>query len=156
MGHAERMKSDKNSNWRGGPRLLKCVVCGKEYRVHKYRALYTNSRFCSRSCASIYCVSHSKTSGTSIERAVEAELKKIGADYQKQVPMPGAKTVVDFMVGNTAIYCDGDYWHSIRDTPARDARQTEALIGMGYSVFRLKEKDIKKDAAQCVRECFTR
>lgn len=156
-GHSRRMTADTNSNWKGGLRSFVCAVCGKPYKVHLYRATYTNNRFCSRSCVSVYTVRHSmKRAGSDIEVIFEAELNRRGIKYATQVLIGGAKTVVDFVVGKTAIYCDGDYWHSFPKTIIRDAKQDQALLEMGYSVFRFKGSEIKKDIGKCVDKCFSR
>ena len=156
IGHSQRMTADSNSNWKGGLRSFVCAVCGKPYKVHLYRATHTSTRFCSRSCASVYNVRHNmKRAGLDIEVIFEAELNRRCIKYSTQVLIGEAKTVVDFVVGKTAIYCDGDYWHSFPKTIIRDAKQDQSLLEMGYSVFRFKGSEIKKDIGKCVDKCFS-
>jgi len=44
---------------------------------------------------------------------------------------------------NTVIECDGDYWHSFSVRKKLDKIRTKEMIGKGFKVLRLKEKEIK-------------
>lgn len=56
----------------------------------------------------------------------------------------GTWTRVDFFVSaiKVCLYCDGDYWHSLEGMPEKDARITEALEQLGYTVIRVSGTDI--------------
>lgn len=70
----------------------------------------------------------------------------------------------DFLIGNTAIFVDGDFWHGRRGTRTpdsgfwrdkiranrkRDRRNSRILRKLGYAVVRIWESDI---AADCDRQ----
>lgn len=86
---------------------------------------------------------------TSIERMVEAELIRLGIPFRKQVPLLG-KTVVDFLIGDVAVYADGDYWHNLPSYKNRDEKINRALTDAGYKVFRFWEHDIKRSVEACI------
>ena len=88
---------------------------------------------------------------TSIESAVIAVLEALGIEFVHQARLgryrvdlliPGRKLVIE---------CDGEYWHSISANTERDQRRDRDLTALGYTVLRLAEKDIKRDAAALVR-----
>jgi very-short-patch-repair endonuclease len=50
---------------------------------------------------------------------------------------------VDFMVGNFAIECDGEYWHSKLEDIISDSKKDKFLAARGHVVMRLTGKSIK-------------
>ena len=96
------------------------------------------------------------SSPTSIETALYESLEQLGISYVAQHAIPKAGTVVDAFLpaGRIVLYADGDYWHSLPKTSARDKRQDERLLELGYTVHRLKEKDLRRNPVEVVRRAL--
>lgn len=99
-----------------------------------------------------YQVDHPNRSfkDTSIELKMEALLKKLGVEYQKQVPLFGVVRA-DFYIPDRklVIQCDGCYWHgcpthhpSRTERQERDRKQDFALQEKGLKVLRFWEHEI--------------
>jgi len=148
------MQGKKNPHWKSKIKKV-CLTCGREFYVIPSRIKRGGGKFCSKSCKTIYNIMHNRKKDTSIERAVEQELQRRHIPYMKQVPIPFAHTIVDFLLPDKlVIYADGDYWHSSQKIKYRDINQDTLLTLSGYQVFRLKEKDIRKNPARCVDKIF--
>ena len=98
---------------------------------------------------------------TKIEIATENILRANGIKFVKHPKIYGNP---DFLVGEkTAVFCDGDFWHGfqyekkkkprkkfwkdkITRNMARDRQVSRRLRRKGYSVIRLWEHDIEKEA----------
>lgn len=52
------------------------------------------------------------------------------------------------------MYADGDYWHTLPKTVARDRRQEKKLTAMGYTVRRISEKELRADPVGAVRSAL--
>ena len=153
--------------WQSQPVGCVCEMCGKEY-THPPRIAKTN-RFCSRACLLDYVHGHIQ-SPTQIEQMLYAALRAESIDFKPQPVIPEVNTTPDALVGNIAIYCDGDYWHckpgSRFDADpkdwqikarARDARLTAELRAAGYTVLRfwgsqIRDPDGLKSAINDVKE----
>jgi DNA mismatch endonuclease (patch repair protein) len=95
---------------------------------------------------------------TSIERKIEAELKKRGLKYQKQIPLCKV-AIVDFLLKeiNTVIQADGCYWHGCPEhypnnikTKEKD-KNKDMILGLnGYKVIRFWEHEINKSVEECI------
>ena len=92
-----------------------------------------------------------KFKDTGIELKMEAELKRRGINYQKQVPLCKVARV-DFYLPEyrIVIQCDGDYWHNKLGVKERDERQDKVLIFNGFNVYRFWEHEINKSVEQCL------
>jgi len=92
---------------------------------------------------------------TSIELKMEAELKKRGVYYQKQVPLCKVARV-DFYLPEyrIVIQCDGDYWHNLPDHKERDVMQDRILTFNGFNVYRFWEHEINESVENCVNKVF--
>lgn len=148
-GYAQR-RGDKAPNWSADMPHFSCRVCGKEQRqVSKVSVRYT----CSLTCKAIWQLTHQKNKGTNIERATEAELIKRKWEYQSQVALCNI-AVVDFFLPaiNAAIFCDGDYWHSLPGKAEHDAYQSATLRANGYVVFRFLGSEILSDIESCLNQ----
>lgn len=96
------------------------------------------------------CIKQSN-SPSSIERYTETFLLDNGVNFEKQVPLFNT-CVTDFYIPeyNTAIFCDGCYWHacpehcsnSIPHIRERDKFVTDFLTGKGFGVIRSWEHEI--------------
>lgn len=103
-----------------------------------------------------------KFKDTKIELKIEAELKRLGIKYQKQVPLC-KKAIVDFYIPEQkiVIQADGCYWHGCpihfpkgvkgRDMD-RDERQNKVLITNGFDVHRFWEHEINKSVEECINK----
>lgn len=63
------------------------------------------------------------------------ESKNINFKSQESI---GNITVPDFLIEKTAIFCDGDYFHSLPGRAWKDARINKRLEAKGYKVLRYK------------------
>lgn len=81
---------------------------------------------------------------TSIEVAVAGVLEAMGVEYEQQKRI--GRYSADFYVvtQNLVIECDGDYWHSEQKAGSieRDGRKDAYLTQKGYTVLRIREKQI--------------
>lgn len=141
---------EKNYGWKGGDVTKKCIVCQKEFKARRDQVRKTGAKFCSLNCRSIYNVRYNHGSqNTDIENIIETSLLKLNIPYEKQVAIEGI-ALVDFLLPNkNIIQCDGDYWHSLPATKARDERQDYYLWFRGYTVLRLRGSIIKKNLQFC-------
>jgi very-short-patch-repair endonuclease len=146
------IKGDKHYNWCGGKKEKTCIVCQKKFYVKKEQEKRTGAKFCSLRCSSFYNVRYNHGSkNTDIENIIEKTLLKLNIPYEKQVVINGI-ALVDFLLPNkNIIQCDGDYWHALPITKARDERQDIALTINGYTVLRLLGSHIKKQLQDCER-----
>jgi len=96
-----------------------------------------------------------------LEQAFYTALDKHGIDYRPQVYIDGIGTRVDALVGDIAIYVDGDYWHGNPDkynelsgnqaeVRQRDRRFNEQLRLAGYTVLRFWEADLNENMLLCM------
>ncbi len=60
--------------------------------------------------------------------------------------------LIDFYLPdyNIALYCDGDYWHSLVNVKNRDNYFNKKLSESGYNVVRISEHEIKKDISKII------
>lgn len=146
--HIEKLRKAKlgkrgkeGNNWQGGKIEKLCLKCNKEFQVNKSRS--ETSRFCSEIC---FLKSYkNRYENTLIEVIIENELNKRKIKYIKQVSLCKNRSKIDFYLPQTktAIYCDGDYWHT-RDKKIMDSdyRISKSLIDNGYNVLRFWEFEI--------------
>jgi very-short-patch-repair endonuclease len=100
-----------------------------------------------------------KNKETSIELAMENELKRRNIYYEKQVPLCKV-CISDFYLPQyrAVIFCDGTYWHSRKVNKGRDIAQDTVLTFNGFNVYRFSETEINKSAEKCldkISELFT-
>ena len=148
---SESYKGKNNPNWKGGKIEVNCLVCNKKILKKKSVLKIGSGKFCSYSCNNMWKNSHSKKENTSIEIAIENELIKRHIPYMKQVPIPIAHTVVDFLLPNKIIvYADGDYWHNLPKAKDKDTNQDFILKFNGYKVYRFWEYEINNSPSKCI------
>lgn len=130
---------------------LICETCHNPFDVKPSRV--GKARFCSFSCRSIERQRHNPRI-SSIEIIVAGELTKRNLLFDDQVRV-GA-FIPDFIVGNTIIEVDGDYWHNRPDIAERDIRKNAFYVENGFNLIRIWEHEIndgdfsKLDALQSV------
>jgi very-short-patch-repair endonuclease len=122
---------------------LVCQICQKSFIV---RAKARSQKYCSRACRTIGI---GKTESY-IEKIMAHVLSENDIDVIPQYSV-GPYTI-DFAIPDRliAIECDGDYWHSLPDSHARDQRKDKFLYGRGWRVIRLSETEIKTDTVHCL------
>lgn len=151
INHSKTFIGAKVYNWKGGKIKRFCESCGKVFEVAPAHTKNGHGKFCSRTCSCLDRVSKGKNKDTSIELKMGAELLKRKVKFQKQYPIPQARTVPDFFIKpNICIFCDGDYWHNIPKTVSLNKNQNYWLNFLGYKVYRFWEHDINKSIKKCV------
>jgi DNA mismatch endonuclease (patch repair protein) len=91
------------------------------------------------------------TKDTSIERLVEGELSRREIGHYKHLPILGVcQSDKAFPDEKIAVFCDGDYWHSIPKAIVKDVRVNRVLTENGWLVLRFSEKDIKESPTKVV------
>lgn len=106
--------------------------------------------------------------GTKPELAIEARLAATGMAFETHArDLPGRPDIV-IRDARVAVFVDGDFWHGrefdtwrlklsekweakIAANIARDRRNRKALRADGWKVVRIWERQVKADAARCVR-----
>jgi len=144
-------RAGENSRyWNGGKTQLTCAQCGIVFDgyecSHKGKLI-----FCSFSCKGIYQKSRQTTTNTNIEQVMRKSLTEARFTFQEQVALHNT-SVADFFLpqDNIAIFCDGDYWHSLPERQKRDKRQTGVLQAHGVKVLRFWERDILSNIGHCL------
>lgn len=92
-----------------------------------------------------------KNQDTSIEVAVQNELKLLGVEFEKQKHIGPYFIDIFIPVKSVAIECDGDYWHSFEDRKEKDKMRDEWLEEQGIIVIRLPEHAIRNDVKGLVK-----
>lgn len=93
---------------------------------------------------------------TSIEIAVQNELRRIGVPFEKHVPLLNKYQVDLLLEDKLIIECDGDYWHSRSGVKQKDRKRDIELEEAGYTIFRLKEHQINSNVTTCVNAVLGR
>lgn len=92
-----------------------------------------------------------KNQDTSIEVAVQNELKLLGVEFEKQKYIGPYFIDIFIPAKSVAIECDGDYWHSFEDRKEKDKMRDEWLEEQGIIVIRLPEHAIRNDVKGLVK-----
>ena len=92
-----------------------------------------------------------KNQDTSIEVAVQNELKLLGVEFEKQKHIGPYFIDIFIPAKSVAIECDGDYWHSFEDRKEKDKMRDEWLKEQGIIVIRLPEHAIRNDVKGLVK-----
>lgn len=88
---------------------------------------------------------------TSIERKVQEGLRQKSIVFQTQVPIAQiCQADIAIPAKHLAIFCDGDYWHSIPKAIRNDKRINEVLAVEGWQVLRFWEHEINADIARVI------
>jgi len=76
-------------------------------------------------------------------------LKAIGLRFLSQYTI--GRAIPDFAIPNEriAIFCDGNYFHSLPKVKAKDERVNERLSNLGWRVFRFSEAKILDNPDAC-------
>jgi very-short-patch-repair endonuclease len=84
--------------------------------------------------------------------------KRSGVDAERQfyVAEERSKYFLDFAIfcdeGKINVECNGDAWHSQRETIANDNERNNFLTSRGWSVLRFSGKEINENAADCLEK----
>jgi DNA mismatch endonuclease (patch repair protein) len=118
------------------------------------------------------CMSHIRSSDTSVEVLLRKALWHEGIRYRKNVKTLPGKPDIAITKYKIAIFCDGELWHGkdwenkkqkiktnrdywipkIERNMARDIENEKKLENMGWTVIRFWGKEIKKYLMECVNE----
>ena len=93
----------------------------------------------------------SRNQDTSIEIAVQNELKLLGVEFEKQKHIGPYFIDIFIPAKSVAIECDGDYWHSFEDRKEKDKMRDEWLEEQRIIVIRLPEHAIRNDVKGLVK-----
>lgn len=122
------------------PITITCVNCDADFEAKPCYA-GTVKRFCSRECVGAWVSAH-QPRVSSIERIVADHLRAAGVGFEQQVTVH--QFVADFVVGNTIIEVDGDYWHALPVVVARDLRKAVAYADAGFALIRITETEVRR------------
>lgn len=141
---------------------LKEYVCTEEHRKNLSKSLkgrIFSQEWIEKNRKGQFKNPNKKFKDTNIELKVEAELKKRGINYQKQVPLYKVALADFYLPDNQAmIQCDGCYWHNCPihhptrhiGTRNKDTRQDVVLKNNGLKVFRYWEHEINESVEKCI------
>lgn len=89
---------------------------------------------------------------SSLEKILWQVLEVLGIAYEKQVRIGPYYADILIRSRDLVIECDGEYWHSLPEHVGRDRRRDAYMIGLGFTVIRLPEKEIRKDPEQALSQ----
>jgi len=88
---------------------------------------------------------------TSIEVAIEKGLIKRGINnFEMSTYILVCYPDIIFKDKKLAIFCDGDYWHTLPKVIERDKRQNRVLKENGWKVLRFWEHEINDNLESCI------
>lgn len=115
-----------------------------------------------------YCMSRVKGKDTNLEKMVRSALHRRGLRFRKHVrELPGRPDIV-FRSARLVIFIDGDFWHGynfpqwcetvspfwqkkIEGNRTRDDSNVAKLNGMGWTVIRIWQHEVKEDLDRCIQ-----
>ena len=91
---------------------------------------------------------------TSIEVSVKQALLNKGIkNFACHLPIEKiTQPDILFRKEKLAIFCDGDYWHSLPKVKLRDTLINKVLKSKGWKVLRLKERNIENSLDNCINK----
>lgn len=119
-----------------------CQWCGEEFKCKPAKVRYGEGLYCARRCLGSAKSKLQQGRRSSIEILTEQWLEARGIAYEAQVQV--GPWVVDFVLTGTGIVleCDGDYWHSLPRSVARDRQKNGWMYRNGRMIVRLRESAI--------------
>ena len=92
---------------------------------------------------------------SNIEKKLKFELEKQNIDFEAQIPihLPNKKyCITDFFFPSSKVivFCNGDYWHNLKNRKKKDEEQNELLHQMGFKILRFWEHEIKQSPQLCI------
>jgi very-short-patch-repair endonuclease len=124
-----------------------CEVCRKA-SIQRLKFIRYGRRFCSWNCRN---VGNDRTN-TIIERLMGRALRQAGIEAVQSHPFGPYSLDFAVLAGRVCVECDGDYWHSLPERIALDAKRDRYLAKRGWTVLRFKEHRIHTDIAGCIAE----
>lgn len=129
---------DLSSSYNGGKIELICHICGLSFYVIQSRR--DTAKYCSVACSNVGVAKTNASAVSSIEVAVANELDHRGISYIHQGSV--GPYVPDFVIGQTIIEVDGDYWHNLPRVIERDIRKNILYQNEGYKIIRIWEHEV--------------
>ena len=110
-----------------------CGYCGAAFEKRPSEVRSGRGKFCSKQCAALGrpVARRSVIADEAITRWAQAAT----VEFRTEVRVD--RWSIDLAVGRLAIELDGEYWHSLPDMVAKDARKDAALRAYGWSVHRI-------------------
>ncbi len=112
-----------------------CATCGVLVWREPNQLRTRPTTYCSRECVRLGRVS-------SIERTVAEELERRQLLYDAQMKV--GQWWPDFIVGQTIIEVDGDYWHNLPGASERDRRKDQFYQENGFDVIRIWGHEVEE------------
>jgi len=138
---------EKSPVWKE-PVSYTCQFCGKVTKVKPGRI----QTYCSNECR-IKALAHiTGSKPTSIEAKIASLLSEMKIPFWEQYPIGWYTCDIFLPAHNVVIECDGDYWHSLPRSKARDQQKDKYLAKLNYKLLRLPESKIKTDILWCRRQ----
>jgi hypothetical protein len=165
---SERMKGEKNPNWKGGLVQRKCQECDKTFFAKRYLLKKGYGLYCSKSCSERAKMRNRKfpTHHTKPERIFESICENNNlpfhyvGDGQLWIGRKGKKQLnPDFIEANGKKICIeimGDYWHSplknrnLRESALLDYRKKHYKHYKWQSIFIWETDLLREDAEKFV------
>jgi very-short-patch-repair endonuclease len=150
----ERRKQRSPEDW---PRYieretLSCRWCDKSFETHRSWAKKEGrGRFCSRSCRAAWVCRHAQSRVSKAEESFAEDLRRRGMAFDVQVQVRSFVVDVIFEEEKVVVEFDGDYWHSLPRTAAKDRRKDAALLEEGYQVVRVKQSAYEQNPEEQVQ-----
>lgn len=153
--HLQR-SGERSKLWLSDIPHKNCEICGVEFRPNSKKSAKIR-RTCSDRCRGILQKKRQKTKNTSIEMMMATALKSLDIKFKAQYVIPKV-AIPDFYIPHlhAAVFCDGDYWHSLPGRPEKDRRQDKELQRRGYTVIRFWEHQIRDDVNACAQDVLRR
>ena len=168
-----QIKSKLNQKYQKHERNYGEVIC--EWCKNKFTAWRPQQRFCCKTCQTKMWIEKGRgtrlTSNpersrmlrlkqifpkryTNIERIMQQALRESDISFEPNISVAGI-CQPDMVINGRkiAIFCDGNYWHTIPSRIISDQRINDTLKKDGWQVLRFWETDIKKDVSRCI-ECI--
>jgi very-short-patch-repair endonuclease len=128
-----------------------CIICGCDYLATPAAIKKGGGVVCGRRCQGVRAAKLTPKSRTSIEILASEYIKSRGILFIEQYPLFGVSLADIFIPDkNTAIYCDGEYWHNLGNRKEKDAEQDRIIKDNGVKVYRFTEKQLRQTNGSCV------
>jgi very-short-patch-repair endonuclease len=122
---------------------LVCRVCGRRYST---RAKNHDQKTCSRACRTEWI----GKADSKLEQIIRIELEEVGLHPSPRIGLGPYTVDFAFLDQKVIVECDGQYWHSLPESIARDRRKDKFFANRGWLVVRLKEDEIMSSPRRCV------
>jgi very-short-patch-repair endonuclease len=135
--HQRTISGSDHWNWKVGKITRLCEVCETPFEVFPYRA--ATARVCSGSCrGALAQMANRRTSSIEWLVADELDRRRLLYDQFRRI----GNFFPDFIVGDTVVEVDGDYWHTLPAVQAKDQRKNSFYVQHGFAVVHIWEHEV--------------